>query len=133
MSRDTSFYYSFLVLPPRKRSAIVAVWDFCRAVDDAVDEVVPESEWAGGLSDEARAKATAQVASWRDELDGDVRRNADDAAGQGAAAVHPRVQPAAREVRGSDRRRRDGSVGTSRYQTFERWSSTAAASRRRSA
>ncbi len=38
MSRDTSFYYSFLVLPARKRSAIVAVWDFCRAVDDAVDE-----------------------------------------------------------------------------------------------
>ena len=44
MSRDTSFYYSFLVLPPRKRRAIVAVWDFCRAVDDAVDEVVPEPE-----------------------------------------------------------------------------------------
>ena len=37
MSRDTSFYYSFLVLPPRKRRAIVAVWDFCRSVDDAVD------------------------------------------------------------------------------------------------
>jgi phytoene synthase len=68
MSRDTSFYYSFLVLPPRKRNAIIAVWDFCRAVDDAVDEVVPESEWAGGLSDEARAKATVQVASWRAEL-----------------------------------------------------------------
>ncbi len=43
MSRDTNFYYSFLVLPPRKRNAIIAVWDFCRAVDDAVDEVVPES------------------------------------------------------------------------------------------
>jgi 15-cis-phytoene synthase len=68
MSRDTSFYYSFLVLPPRKRNAIIAVWDFCRAVDDAVDEVVPESEWAGGLSNEARAKAAAQVASWRAEL-----------------------------------------------------------------
>src|SRR5262245_14589524 len=68
MSRDTSFYYSFLVLPPRKRNAIIAVWDFCRAVDDAVDEVVPESEWAGGLSDEARAKATAQVATWRAEV-----------------------------------------------------------------
>lgn len=68
MSRDTSFYYSFLVLPPRKRSAIIAVWDFCRAVDDAVDEVVPESEWAGGLSDDARAKATAQVATWRAEV-----------------------------------------------------------------
>ena len=38
MSRDTNFYYSFLVLPPDKRRAIVAVWDFCRAVDDAADE-----------------------------------------------------------------------------------------------
>ncbi len=79
MSRDTSFYYSFLVLPPRKRQAIVAVWDFCRAVDDAVDEVVPappkpgeggpEQESAGGLTDEARARAAVQVASWRAELD----------------------------------------------------------------
>jgi len=68
MSRDTSFYYSFLVLPPSKRKAIVAVWDFCRAVDDAVDEVVPESEWAGGLSDEARVRATERLAGWRAEL-----------------------------------------------------------------
>jgi phytoene synthase len=68
MSRDSNFYYSFLVLPPRKRNAIIAVWDFCRAVDDAVDEVVPESEWAGGLSDEARAKAAARLAGWRTEL-----------------------------------------------------------------
>jgi len=36
--RATSFYYSFLALPAEKRSAIIAVWDFCRAVDDAVDE-----------------------------------------------------------------------------------------------
>jgi phytoene synthase len=69
MSRDTSFYYSFLVLPPRKRSAVIAVWDFCRAVDDAVDEVVPESEWQGGLTPEAKARAAQQVASWRAELD----------------------------------------------------------------
>ena len=68
MSRDTSFYYSFLVLPPRKRSAMVAVWDFCRAVDDAVDEVVPEEEWAGGLTAEARARAERELASWRSEL-----------------------------------------------------------------
>jgi phytoene/squalene synthetase len=61
MSRDTSFYYSFLVLPPRKRAAIIAVWDFCRAVDDAVDEVVPEHEWKGGLTTEARARAQKQV------------------------------------------------------------------------
>src|SRR6266567_5796273 len=38
MARNTSFYYSFLVLPPEQRRAIVAVWDFCRAVDDAIDE-----------------------------------------------------------------------------------------------
>src|SRR5436190_3680973 len=67
-SRDTSFYYSFLVLPPRKRQAIVAVWDFCRAVDDAVDEI-PEDEWKSGLSMEARARAAESIAVWRDELD----------------------------------------------------------------
>lgn len=38
MSRPTSFYYAFLVLPKTQREAIVAVWDFCRAVDDVVDE-----------------------------------------------------------------------------------------------
>ena len=38
MARKTSFYYSFLVLPADQRRAIEAVWDFCRAVDDAVDE-----------------------------------------------------------------------------------------------
>jgi len=61
-SRDTSFYYSFLVLPPRKRQAIVAVWDFCRAVDDAVDEI-PVDDWKSGLSAEARAKAQAGIAA----------------------------------------------------------------------
>ena len=55
MARDTSFYYSFLVLPPAKRHAILAVWDFCRAVDDAVDEA------PAGTS-------AAQVARWREEL-----------------------------------------------------------------
>jgi phytoene synthase len=69
MSRDTSFYYSFLVLPPRKRNALIAVWDFCRAVDDAVDEVVPEAEWKGGLTDAARAQATREIAGWRHELE----------------------------------------------------------------
>ena len=46
MARKTSFYYSFLVLPPEQRRAIVAVWDFCRAVDDAVDEA-PAGEGVG--------------------------------------------------------------------------------------
>ena len=56
MSRDTNFYYSFLVLPAEKRAAIVAVWDFCRAVDDAVDEA------------EAGANAESEVGRWRREV-----------------------------------------------------------------
>jgi len=34
----SSFYYSFLFLPPEKRRAITALYAFCREVDDAVDE-----------------------------------------------------------------------------------------------
>jgi 15-cis-phytoene synthase len=58
MSRDTSFYYSFLVLPPRKRSAVIAVWDFCRAVDDTVDEAEPADE----------RRAVEELAVWRSEV-----------------------------------------------------------------
>jgi 15-cis-phytoene synthase len=57
VSRDTSFYYSFLVLPPPQRRAIIAVWDFCRVVDDAVDQqTAPDS-------------ARVELAKWRRELD----------------------------------------------------------------
>jgi len=35
----TSFYYSFLFLPPERRRAITALYAFCREVDDVVDEV----------------------------------------------------------------------------------------------
>jgi phytoene synthase len=59
MARKTSFYYSFLVLPPEQRRAIVAVWDFCRAVDDAVDE----APGADGLPSGREA-----VPFWRAEL-----------------------------------------------------------------
>lgn len=34
----SSFYYSFLFLPPQRRSAITALYAFCREVDDVVDE-----------------------------------------------------------------------------------------------
>jgi len=34
----SSFYYSFLFLAPEKRTAIMAVYAFCREVDDIVDE-----------------------------------------------------------------------------------------------
>lgn len=56
MTRKTSFYYSFLVLPKAEREAITAVFDVCRAIDDAVDlETEP-----------ARAQAALDV--WRAEV-----------------------------------------------------------------
>jgi phytoene synthase len=56
VARDTNFYYSFLVLPPEKRRALVAVWDFCRAVDDAVDEAASADA------------ACAELNRWRAEV-----------------------------------------------------------------
>jgi phytoene synthase len=56
MSRSTSFYYSFLVLPSPKRRAILAVFDFCRAVDDSVD-LEPDL-----------ARARAALDGWREEV-----------------------------------------------------------------
>ena len=52
----SSFYYSFLFLPPERRRAITAVYAFCREVDDVVDEV----------SDATAAEAT--LAWWRTEI-----------------------------------------------------------------
>jgi phytoene synthase len=57
MARKTSFYYSFLVLPAAQRRAIIAVWDFCRAVDDAVDE-----------ADDGGQKGAEALEFWRAEL-----------------------------------------------------------------
>ncbi len=53
----SSFYYSFLFLPPERRRAITALYAFCREVDDAVDEP----------SDPSAARAT--LAWWRGEVD----------------------------------------------------------------
>ncbi|MFA5529595.1 MAG: presqualene diphosphate synthase HpnD [Thiohalomonadaceae bacterium] len=52
----SSFYYSFLFLPPEKRRAITAVYAFCREVDDVVDE----------CSDAGVARA--KLAWWRGEI-----------------------------------------------------------------
>ncbi|SRR6266481_3392073 len=38
----SSFYYSFMFLPPDKRRAITALYAFCREVDDLVDECSDE-------------------------------------------------------------------------------------------
>jgi len=52
----SSFYYSFMFLPPERRRAITAVYAYCREVDDIVDE----------CSDTAIART--KLAWWRDEL-----------------------------------------------------------------
>ena len=52
----TSFYYSFLFLPPERRRAITALYAFCREVDDVVDE-----------TSDAQLAAT-KLAWWRVEI-----------------------------------------------------------------
>ena len=54
----SSFYYSFLFLPPERRRAITALYAFCREVDDVVDECAD--------ADVARTK----LAWWRKEIAG---------------------------------------------------------------
>jgi len=61
--RDTNFYYSFVVLSEARRRAIIAVWDFCRVVDDTVDEKTDHLGVPG-----ANAAASAELSRWRDEL-----------------------------------------------------------------
>jgi phytoene synthase len=52
----SSFYYSFLFLPPERRRAITAFYAFCREVDDVVDE---------GMDPQV---AAAKLAWWRAEV-----------------------------------------------------------------
>ncbi|MBL8383873.1 MAG: presqualene diphosphate synthase HpnD [Burkholderiales bacterium] len=52
----SSFYYSFLFLPPERRRAIVALYAYCREIDDVVDETADEN------------LARVKLAWWRSEL-----------------------------------------------------------------
>ena len=52
----SSFYYSFLFLPPERRRAITALYAFCREVDDTVDETSDQSV------------ARIKLAWWRSEV-----------------------------------------------------------------
>jgi len=52
----SSFYYSFLFLPPVRRRAITALYAFCREVDDVVDETTETHI------------AAAKLAWWRSEV-----------------------------------------------------------------
>lgn len=67
MSRPTSFYYAFLALPRPQREALIAVWDFCRTVDDEVDEPAPEI--AALPIDERREAVRRALVGWRREID----------------------------------------------------------------
>lgn len=53
----SSFYYSFLFLPPERRRAITALYAFCREVDDVVDESTDSSI------------ARIKLAWWRTQVD----------------------------------------------------------------
>ena len=52
----SSFYYSFLFLPPERRRAITALYAYCREVDDTVDDCTDESV------------ARIKLAWWRKEI-----------------------------------------------------------------
>lgn len=53
----SSFTYSFLLLPPPKRRAIISVYKFCRVIDDAVDGQAPSQNPAEALD------------AWRRQID----------------------------------------------------------------
>lgn len=52
----SSFYYSFLFLPPEQRRAITALYAFCREIDDVVDDC------------QDSAVAATKLAWWRGEI-----------------------------------------------------------------
>jgi phytoene synthase len=52
----SSFYYSFLFLPPERRRAITALYAYCREVDDVVDECTDPGV------------ARTKLMWWRDEV-----------------------------------------------------------------
>ncbi|HMN82907.1 MAG TPA: presqualene diphosphate synthase HpnD [Burkholderiaceae bacterium] len=74
----SSFYYSFLFLPPPRRRAITALYAFCREVDDVVDEIADR--------DIARTK----LAWWRNEIE---RLFAGDPQHPVTRALAPHVEP----------------------------------------
>ena len=71
----SSFYYSFLFLPPERRRAIIALYAFCREVDDVVDEV----------SDPGVARS--KLAWWKQEIGAIYAGTAQHPVGQALAPV----------------------------------------------
>ena len=72
----SSFYYSFLFLPPERRRAITAVYAYCREVDDVVDEVTDP------------AVAQAKLDWWRGEVEALFHGRPTSPGNAGPAALH---------------------------------------------
>jgi phytoene synthase len=62
-SSGSSFYYSFLFLDPQRRDAIMALYAFCREVDDIVD------------NDNDGNIAQAKLNWWKQEIENTFRNN----------------------------------------------------------
>lgn len=71
----SSFYYSFLFLPPHRRRAITALYAFCREVDDVVDECTDVTI------------ARTKLAWWRTEVAAIYAGKASHPVGKALAAV----------------------------------------------
>ncbi len=71
----SSFYYSFLFLPLQRRRAIMALYAFCREVDDVVDE-------CNDLS-----IASTKLAWWRQEIERVAEGTAQHPVGQALAGL----------------------------------------------
>ncbi|PRQ07320.1 phytoene/squalene synthase family protein [Enhygromyxa salina] len=57
---SSNFKFAFLFLSPAQRDALTQVYQFCRVVDDIVDERPPGAE--------GRAQAEAELAAWSQEV-----------------------------------------------------------------
>lgn len=64
----SSFYYSFLLLPKRKRMAMCALYAFLRRTDDLGDSGEPEAERRSGLKAWRQALERAQSGDHHDPL-----------------------------------------------------------------
>src|SRR5437588_5845853 len=73
----SSYYAAMRILPRRRRTAIFAIYGFCRAVDDAADAHGP------------REPRLAELARWRADVDALY-------AGEPPARVHRLVEPVRR-------------------------------------
>jgi 15-cis-phytoene synthase len=75
----SSFYYSFLFLPPERRQAIMALYAFCREVDDVVDECADISI------------ASTKLVWWRMEVERIAEKQATHPVGLALQAVAPSI------------------------------------------